>query len=86
MSETKQFKQGALTYAVYLAIQEDDGPTTRDICNTLDESMNLVSGTLDHLLRKGSVFRRKEKQDASFRYYLKDPNLKLNPSGYKENT
>ncbi len=60
-------KEGTLAYAVLLAVQEEPGITLAEIAKTIDEPINLVSGTLKYLINKEKLERKKN--NSVYKYY-----------------
>ena len=53
------FNEGSLSCAVIMAVADGAGQTCGEIAEAIDESMNLVSGTLKYLINKGKLSRTK---------------------------
>ncbi|MBU50808.1 MAG: hypothetical protein CL920_19170 [Deltaproteobacteria bacterium] len=63
----QSMKEGTLAYAVLLAVQEEPGITLAEIAKTIDEPINLVSGTLKYLINKEKLERKKN--NSVYKYY-----------------
>lgn len=72
-------KEGTLAYAVLACIASYDVEEVSEahpdanmsqIAKDLGEPINLVSGTLKHLLNKGHVYRDKDEDTGAYKYWL----------------